>query len=158
VTHIFNAMSGLTARNPGVIGATLNLPIYAGLIADLIHVDPINIELLYKFKKSQIYLVSDSVTPTGTTITEFSFADHTLYVKDNKIMDKKGVLGGAYLTLNQAVKNCVEIGIPLLDVLKMAVITPLHVMNFATNFGCIVEGNQANLIYMDLDNYNCTCI
>lgn len=158
ITHVFNAMSGLTARNPGVIGAALNLPFSCGLIADLIHVNASNIELLYKLKKDLIYLVSDSVTPTGTDMTEFSFANHTMYVKGNKIIDSKGVLGGACLTLNQAIKNCVKVGIPLIDVLKMAVITPLRVMDFDTNRGCIAKGNEANLVYLDLTTFECKVI
>lgn len=158
VTHIFNAMSGLTARNPGVIGAALNLPFYCGLIADLVHVESSNIELLYKLKKDLIYLVSDSVTPTGTDITEFNFADHILHVKDNKIIDANGVLGGADLTLNQAIKNCIKIGIPLFDALKMAVITPLRVMELDTLRGCIAKGSTANLVYLDLMTFDCKVI
>ena len=49
-THMFNTMSGLTGRNPGVIGAVLNTDIYAGIIVDLYHVDPANVELTYKIK------------------------------------------------------------------------------------------------------------
>lgn len=155
LTHTFNAMSGLTARNPGVIGAALNLPLYTGLIADLIHVDSANIELLYKLKKDMIYLVSDSVTPTGTDMQEFEFALHKLKVVDKKIVDEMGTLGGAYLTLNEAIKNCVNIGIPLSDVLKMAVVTPLKVMGLDIKSGFIDAGYKNNLICMNTDEYMC---
>lgn len=158
ITHTFNAMSGLTARNSGVIGAALNLPLYTGLIADLIHVDSANIELLYKLKKDMIYLVSDSVTPTGTDMQEFEFAGHKLKVIDQKIVDENDTLGGAYLTLNTAIKNCVNIGIPLLDVLKMSIVTPLKVMNLNIKNGFIGANCKNNLIAMDLSIYKCVVI
>lgn len=158
ITHTFNAMSGLSARNPGVIAAALNLPFYCGLIADLIHVESANIELLYKLKKDLIYLVSDSVTPTGTDISEFNFLGHALFVKGGKVVNNNGVLGGAYLTLNQAVKNCISAGIPLFDALKMAIVTPLLVMGFDTNYASIIEGSEANLVYLNLTTFNCKII
>lgn len=158
LTHTFNAMSGLTARNPGVIGAALNLPLYTGLIADLIHVDMANIKLLYSLKKDMIYLVSDSVTPTGTDIQEFEFAQHKLKVVDKKIVDEMGTLGGAYLTLNEAIKNCVKIGIPLTDVLKMAVVTPLKVMNLNIKNGMVTKGSLNNLVALDLNEFECGLI
>lgn len=158
ITHTFNAMSGLSARNPGVIGAVLNLPVFTGLIADLIHVDSANIQLLYKLKRDLIYLVSDSVMPTGTSIKSFRFALHDLTVSANKIIDNNGTLGGAYLTLNIAIKNCIENGLPLLDTLKMAVITPLKVMHLEGEIAYSPNQGLSNLIYLDLKSFECKII
>jgi N-acetylglucosamine-6-phosphate deacetylase len=155
-THIFNAMSGLTGRNPGAIGAILNTDIYAGVIVDMLHVDSANIRLLEKIKKEQVYLVTDAVTPTGTEMTEFDFAEKHLYVKDGKCIDKDGVLGGAYLTMNDAVKNCVtQCGLTLEQSLAMASTIPARVMGLDGVIGRVTVGARNNLIYMDLDNFTC---
>ena len=79
---MFNAMSGLTGRNPGVIGAVLNSSCYMGLIADLLHVHKSNVQLVAKIKPNKIYLVTDAVTATGTSMTEFNWAGKRLYVKN----------------------------------------------------------------------------
>ena len=93
-------MSGLTGRDPGLIGAALANQCYAGLIVDLLHVVKANVHLMSILKKSKIYLVTDAVTPTGTSMTEFDLLGKTLYVIDGKCLDENGVLGGAYLTMN----------------------------------------------------------
>lgn len=155
-THIFNAMSGLTGRNPGVIGAILNSDIYTGLIVDMLHVDGGNVELLKKVKDNQVYLVTDAVTPTGTEMTEFDFAGKHLYVKDGKCLDNEGVLGGAYLTMNDGVKNMVKYcNIDLATALKMATLIPLKVLDLDNEMGYIKKSYRADLIYLDLDSYTC---
>jgi len=55
-----------------------------------------------------MFLVTDSVTPTGTTMTEFYYAGKHLFVKNGRCVDENGTLGGARLTMNEAVQNCVE--------------------------------------------------
>ena len=158
-THMFNAMSGLTGRNPGVIGAILANDVYTGLIVDMLHVDGANVQLLEKIKKSQVYLVTDAVTPTGTDMTEFEFAGKNLFVKDGKCIDEDGVLGGAYLTMNDAVKNCVkQCNLSLSQSLAMASRIPAEVMGLGDVLGRIKAGYRADLIYMDLDTYTCKII
>lgn len=153
-THLFNAMSGLTGRNPGVIGAVLNNDIYAGLIVDMLHVDKANVLLTHKIKAEKVYLVTDAVAPTGTAITEFEFAGQTLYVKDGKCVDANGTLGGAYLTMAEAVANTVKhCQIDLLETLKMASLIPARVMKLDDILGTIQPGFRADLIYLDLTSF-----
>lgn len=155
-THVFNAMSGLTARGPGVIGAVLNSNIYMGLIADLLHVDSANIEIIHKIKADKIYLVTDAVTPTGTNIEEFKLAGKTLYVKQGKCLDELGILGGAYLTMNEAIQNCVtHCNIDLVSALKMASSIPAKVMQLSESLGVIKPGYRADIIHLNLDTFNC---
>lgn len=157
-THLFNAMSGLTGRNPGVIGAVLSNPCYTGLIVDLLHVDKHNISLVSRLKPTTTYLVTDAVTPTGTDLTEFDFAGKRLYVRDGKCIDDAGTLGGAYLTMNQAVQNCVNVcNIDIGQALAMATIIPATLMGLQDEIGKISIGNQANLIMIDA-NFNCELI
>lgn len=154
-THLFNAMSGLTGRNPGVIGAILSNSCYAGLIVDLLHVEKNSVKLVTKMKPTLIYLVTDAVTPTATDMTEFDFAGKHLYVKDGKCVDSEGTLGGAYLTMNEAVKNCVlHCDISLEQALAMATIVPAQLMGLSNEIGKVQKGLRADLVALDLADYS----
>lgn len=158
-THMFNAMSGMTGRNPGVIGANLSNANYIGLIVDLLHVNKHNVTLISKLKPTTTYLVTDAVTPTGTDMTEFDFAGKHLYVRDGKCIDDAGTLGGAYLTMNEAVRNCVrECEISLEQALAMATIVPATLMGVADQIGRIITGNRADLIAIDIADFSCELI
>ena len=153
---MFNAMSGMTGRNPGVIAAILNNPVYTGLIIDLLHVDEANVELLHKIKPEHVYLVTDAVTPTGTDMTQFEFAGKTLFVKEGRCVDADGVLGGAYLTMNEAVMHAVQqCGLSLATALAMASLIPAKVIGKDRELGRIQSGYNADLIYLDLQTYKC---
>jgi N-acetylglucosamine-6-phosphate deacetylase len=159
VTHMFNAMSGLTGRNPGVIGAVLANSSYLGLIVDLLHVDKANVQLMAKLKPTTMYLVTDAVTPTGTDMTEFDFAGKHLYVRDGRCVDDAGTLGGAYLTMNEAVRNCVnECGVSLEQTLMMATLTPAKLMGLEQEIGKVAKGYRSELIALNLDDYSCKLI
>ena len=160
-THTFNAMTGLTARDSGVIGAILNNEnIYAGIIADLLHVDAENVQLLHKLKHAnKMYLVTDSVTSTGTDIKEFMLGGKKINVIDGKCIDENGTIGGANLTIPDAIKNCVKYcRINLEDALIMASKTPSKIMHFDNKLGAIKAGYRANLVYLDLNEYATTTI
>lgn len=159
VTHMFNAMSGMTGRNPGVIGAVLANSCYLGLIVDMLHVDRANVQLMTKLKPTSVYLVTDAVTPTGTDMTEFDFAGKHLYVRDGKCVDDAGTLGGAYLTMNEAIQNCVKkCGLSLEQSLMMATLIPAQLLGIEDLIGQIKPGYRADLIALDLDDYTCQVI
>ena len=108
VTHLFNAMSGMTARNPGMIGAVLNNPdLFAGIIPDLFHVHKANIQIATKIKPDHVYIVTDAHAPNGTTIEEFVLNGKHFYAKEGRCVDKDGNLCGSLITMNQGLKNCV---------------------------------------------------
>lgn len=158
-THIFNAMSGLSGRNPGVVGAVLNNDIYASVITDLFHVDKANIELLHKIKGDKLYIVTDAMPCLGADIDEFYLSGKKIFVRDGKCVDENGVLGGANISISDSIKNCMNYcSIPLEDALKMAVSTPAKVMGLYDNLVKIVDVPANKLVYMDLDNFNCDTI
>ena len=158
-THVFNAMSALTSRDPGTVGAVLNNNCYVGIIADLFHVAPSNIELVHQIKGNQMFLVTDSVTPTGTTLNEFNLVGKHLIVKNGVCIDEYGTLGGAYLTMNQAVQNCVTTcNIKLEDALRMASLIPAKVIGLDKIYGKIKTGYKAKLIRINLQNFKCHII
>lgn len=160
VTHMFNAMSGISGRAPGVVGAALTSPnVYAGIIADMVHISPENIVLSYKLKPSRLYLVTDSVAPVGTTMKKFTFAGKELYVRDNSCFGADGTLGGAYLTLNKALENCIKVcNISMAAALKMATVTPANVIRLDKSFTHLKAGKYTSLIYINPDNFKCDVI
>jgi N-acetylglucosamine-6-phosphate deacetylase len=158
-THIFNAMSGLTARNPGLIGAILNSNIYTGIIADMLHVDRANIQLLNQLKPEHTYLVTDAVTSMGTDMTEFKFNNNTIYVKNGMCVDENNTLAGAHLTMPEAIDNCVNVcAIDLKHALNMASQIPAKVMGYGSSLGRIQPGYTANLIALYPKTYTCQIV
>ncbi len=156
-THVFNAMSGLLGRHPGVVGAIMNSGCYGGVIADLMHVDAANIELLHKIKKDKLYIVTDAVTPLGVNIAKFKFADKTIFVSDKKCIDVNGTLAGANISMPESIKNCVTAcNISLLDALKMAISIPAKVINLHNSFTQLKSLSIEIAIYTDLTTFECT--
>ncbi|MGH2400210.1 MAG: N-acetylglucosamine-6-phosphate deacetylase, partial [bacterium] len=112
VTHVFNAMRPLHHREPGIAGASLmDRRVVAGLIADLVHVHPSVIGMVALLKgPSRVALVTDAVAPAGGR-TNGALSGRPLAVSDApRLAD--GTLAGSLLTLDQAVRNVVSLGIP----------------------------------------------
>ena len=101
VTHLYNAMSGLAGRDPGVIGAVLNNPsCYTAIIPDLHHVHPANISIAAKIKTDHLFMVTDCHSPAGTAIDEFDLTGRHMFVRDGKCVDKEGRLCGSIILMN----------------------------------------------------------
>jgi N-acetylglucosamine-6-phosphate deacetylase len=112
-THLFNAMSQIGNRNPGLVGAALdNVRVTAGLIADGIHVHPaaVRIALAATGHGSRVFLVSDSMSQAGTDIDHFELNGRTIYRRDGGLRLQDGTLAGADLTIDQAVRIAIRWG------------------------------------------------
>lgn len=110
VTHIFNAMSQLGSREPGLVGAALGLgALHGGLIADGVHVHPASLRAALAAKKSpgRIFLVSDAMAVAGTDLTEFTLNGRKISRRDGRLTLADGTLAGADLDLATAVRNLV---------------------------------------------------
>jgi len=132
VTHLFNAMSQLTSREPGTVGAALaTIEVNAGLIADGIHVHPTNLKLAWNAKSGsgRIFLVSDAMAVAGTTMTSFTLNGRETSRKNGRLELKDGTLAGADLDVMNAVRRMHEdLGIGLGEVLKAAISTPREII------------------------------
>jgi N-acetylglucosamine-6-phosphate deacetylase len=150
-THLFNAMSPWTGRDPGVVGAILDRPeVAAGIIVDGIHVHYASIRLAKRLKGEGLFLVTDAVTPTGTSMSSFEFGGQTVYVEKGRCVNRNGTLGGTLLTMNQAIANLVRhAGIPLLEAVRMATLYPARVIGREGELGRIASGYLANLAVFD---------
>lgn len=126
-THLFNAMSPLQGREPGVVGcALLNDSTQCGLIVDGHHVDYASCQLAIKAKPAGgVFLVTDAMPPVGTEQTEFPLYDRTVYVDKGKLTSSTGELAGSSLDMATAVRNTYkDLKVTLDESLRMASLYP----------------------------------
>jgi N-acetylglucosamine-6-phosphate deacetylase len=150
-THLFNAMSPLSGREPGAVGAALVDPeVAAGIIVDGHHVHPASIGVAFKAKpRGKLYLVSDAMPPVGTAMTDFELGARRIEVRDGRCTTTDGRLAGAVLDMAGAVRNCVDlVGIPLDEALRMASLYPAAFLGLHDR-GRISPGQRADLVLLD---------
>jgi len=148
VTHLFNAQSQMGNREPGVVGAALDLgAINAGVIADGIHVHPATLGAALRAKRGpgHIFLVTDAMSITGTDWTQFEVTGQTAYRKDGALRLADSTLAGADLTMNAAIRYVHEtIGLPLEEVLRMASLYPAMALGAEAERGHLNRGARAD--------------
>ena len=128
VTHLFNAMSQLGNREPGLVGAALSsATVHAGLIADAVHVHPDTIRAAWNAKRGpgKIFLISDAMAVAGTDVTQFELGGRLIRRHEGVLTLADGTLAGADLDLATAVRVMVDkVGADLTDALKAATSIP----------------------------------
>jgi len=130
VTHIFNAMSGMSAREPGLSGVALNTDdIWVQLIADFIHVDKVLMELVVKLAPKRTVLVTDCLSVTGTSGKQFKLGDRDISLVGGKAVSSEGVLAGSVLTMGEALRNAVACGMTEVDAVNATSFNPLLLIN-----------------------------
>lgn len=107
-THLFNAMSGLHHRAPGLVGAALDRATFIGLIADGRHVHPSAIRTAFRARTDAIHLISDAMACAGTDATSFALAGRTVHRRDGNLTLADGTLAGADLSMIDAVSHMAE--------------------------------------------------
>ncbi|ELX8380864.1 N-acetylglucosamine-6-phosphate deacetylase [Providencia vermicola] len=157
-THLFNAMPYISGRGPGLVGAIYDTPeVYAGIIADGLHVQWANIRNSKRLKGDKLVLVTDATAPAGIDpqtgeMDHFIFAGKTIYYRDGLCVDENGTLSGSSLTMIEAVKNTVEhVGIALDETLRMATLYPARAIGVESSLGSIAPGKVANLTAFNHD-------
>jgi N-acetylglucosamine-6-phosphate deacetylase len=149
VTHLFNAMSQLGNREPGLVGATLVSTVAAGLIADGIHVAPEAIRIALAARPEGIFLVSDCMAAAGTDQTELLLNGRRILRADGRLTLEDGTLAGADLTLPRALQVMVQtVGLPLEQALRMATATPARLIG-RNDLGHLRPGAEASLVHLD---------
>jgi N-acetylglucosamine-6-phosphate deacetylase len=152
VTHLFNAMSQLTARESGVVGAALQDDrLFAGIICDGHHVDPVSLRIAMRCKgRDRLMLVTDAMPLVGTQQTRFMLQGRPIELSDDRLTGRNGTLAGAHLDMMKAVRNAVElVGIGLADALTMASRTPAVFLGLDAQLGSIRPGFRADLVAFD---------
>ncbi|MCL2699681.1 MAG: N-acetylglucosamine-6-phosphate deacetylase [Defluviitaleaceae bacterium] len=156
VIHTYNAMSPLTHREPGFVGAALTNPdVYCEIICDLVHVHPTAARLLVNARGAdKVVMITDCMTAGGLGDGDYMLGELSVTVKDSQArITDSGTLAGSIIGLITAVKNMHEaVGVPLADAVRMASLTPAQALGRA-DIGGIRPGKQADLIAIDAD-YN----
>ena len=152
VTHLFNAMSQLTSREPGLVGAALESEeVWCGIIVDNHHVDPVTLKLALRAKRhDRFMLVTDAMPSVGTNAKEFVLQGKRISVRDGACRDESGKLAGSHLNMERAVQNAVKtVGLHIQAALGMASASPAAFLGLAHERGTIARGCHADLALLD---------
>ena len=129
VTHVFNAMRPLTHRDPGIVGAALVRPdVVVQAIVDGVHLDPDVVRLLWSVAAGRFALVTDAIAAVGLGDGDYALGSVDLEVNDGIARRSDGVLAGSTLTMIQALRNLVELGVPLERAAEAASLVPAGVL------------------------------
>lgn len=158
-THLFNAMTPLGSREPGVVGAALDDPAsWCGLIVDGHHVHPASLRMAIAAKpRGRMLLVTDAMPPVGADDPSYVLNGETITVKDGICQTANGVLAGSALDMTTAVRNSVAmLGLSLDEAVRMASTYPADFLGLGASHGRIAVGCRADLVAMD-DDYCVQC-
>ena len=152
VTHLFNAMSQLGNRAPGVVGAALeDQAAWCGLIVDGHHVDPVTLKLALRCRPhDRFMLVTDAMPSVGGQSDHFHLQGRRILVRNGACRDENGVLAGSDLDMASAVRNSVEmLGLDLPTAVMMAGAAPAAFLGMQDQRGLITPGQAADLVLLD---------
>lgn len=150
-THLFNAMTPFTHREPGVVGATFDSDITTETISDGIHISYPSLRIAYKQKGTdKALLVTDAMCACGMPDGNYSLGGQPVIVKNGSARLENGALAGSVLTLNKAIKNVYSnTDYPLYEVIKMASYNSAKYCHVDDRKGQIKEGFDADIVIFD---------
>jgi N-acetylglucosamine-6-phosphate deacetylase len=153
-THLFNAMSQLTGREPGVVGAALDdRGSWCGIIVDGEHTDPVVLRIALRCKPhNRFMLVTDAMPSVGTDSASFNLQGRTIMVSGTACIDEDGRLAGSNIDMASCVRNAVKLlQLPLTEAVRMASRHPAEFLGLGHVVGRIRPGYRANLVLADDD-------
>ena len=151
-THLYNAMTPLSSREPGVVGAALDDPAsWCGLIVDGHHVHPASLRIAINAKPpGKCVLVTDAMPPVGSAQPAYTLNGQTIVARDGICMNDAGVLAGSALDMASAVRNTVNLlGLPLAEASRMASTYPAEWLGLEQPHGRIAPGQRADFAVLD---------
>ncbi|MEO1245438.1 MAG: N-acetylglucosamine-6-phosphate deacetylase [Pseudomonadota bacterium] len=151
-THLFNAMTPLKSREPGMVGAALDdANSVFGIIADGLHVHPASLRLAIASKQpGKAILVTDAMPTLGAADKEFVLFGQTIRVDSGRLVNAAGTLAGAHLGMIDAVRNAARFGgVDIYEALRMASAYPARVLGLQDQLGAIRPGYRACLVELD---------
>lgn len=152
-THLFNAMTPLKHRDPGVVGAALlHDGVSVELIADCFHVHPDLFSMVARLKGEKLVLITDCTRAGGLADGEYSLGGQPIFVKGVECRLKDGTIAGSVLKLNQAVANVRRhTGLPMETVVSMASLNPARAIGVSDRKGSLETGKDADIVLADGD-------
>jgi N-acetylglucosamine-6-phosphate deacetylase len=151
-THLYNAMSPLTGREPGAVGAALeDRDSWVGIIADGVHVHPASLRVALAAKpRGKVMLVTDAMPPVGAEDPSYELYGEVITAIDGVVRNAAGSLAGSALDMATAVRNSVQLlGVSLAEAARMASTYPAQFLNLDDRYGHIAEGHHADLVLLD---------
>jgi N-acetylglucosamine-6-phosphate deacetylase len=159
ITHFPNALDPLHHRKPGAVAwGLVRDDVTMDCIADFHHIDPLMLRLMYQAKGGErLALISDAIPPTGLGDGVFSVWGDNIAVRDgltSLVRSDEGTpatIAGSVITMRQAVKNMISLGVPVHEAIRMASLAPARVSGMESECGSIEVGKRADLIVLDDD-------
>ena len=150
-THLFNAMSGLHHRKPGVVGAVFDDSRVRGeLICDGFHIHPAVLRAAFRLLGDRALIVSDSMRANGMPEGEaFDLGGQMVTVHQGKALLPDGTIAGSVTNLHQEIKNLVSFGVPFEQAVKAATLVPARAIGLDGEIGSIAPGKRADLVVLD---------
>ncbi len=153
VTHLFNAMSQLGNREPGLTGAALaSGQLHAGLIADgyHVHVESMKAALRAKIGPGKIHLVTDAMSTVGSNVTAFALNGRVIQRSAGRLTLQDGTLAGADIDMNACVRNaCSMLGVSSHEAIRMATSYPAQCIRREGNVGLLAPGARGDFVHLD---------
>ncbi|WP_341489399.1 N-acetylglucosamine-6-phosphate deacetylase [Photobacterium damselae subsp. damselae] len=152
-THLYNAMTPLGSREPGVVGYIFDKKPHTGIIVDGIHADYPSVRIAHQLMGEKLFMVTDAVTPAGTDMTEYDMAGVKAYVTNGKCHYEDGTIAGAAITMIEGVRNLIQhVGLSREEALRMASLYPAKAIKIDDSYGKIAEGYKANIVLLNDNN------
>ena len=149
-THLFNAMTPLAHRAPGVVTAALNSDISCELIVDTFHVSPALYDLVYKMKSRKLCFITDCLPAGGLPYGEYTLGGNKIVYRDIVCRLEDGTVAGSVLKLNKGVWNVyTNSSIPLWECVNCASLNPATAIGVSDKKGSIEVGKEADLVILD---------
>ena len=150
VTHLFNAMTPLTHRAPGVVGAALNGDVSVELIVDTVHVDKSLYNMLWKLKGRKLCFITDCLPAGGLPVGEYTLGGQKIFYDGTICKLQDGTIAGSVLQLNKGVWNVYENSdIPLYECVNCASLNPATTLGIEKTKGSLEVGKDADIIITD---------
>lgn len=149
-THLYNAMTGYSHREPGVVGAIFDTDTVCGeLICDGIHIHPAVVRSTFKVMPERICVISDAMRLSGMEEGEGLLGVDIVTVKDGKATLPDGTIAGSVSNLHAELKNLVSWGIPFEDAVRAMTLTPAKEIGMEKEIGSLEVGKRADMVVLD---------
>lgn len=151
VTHLFNAMSGLHHREPGVVGAAIeDQSLYCGLIVDGVHVHPAALRIALAARPHERFmLVTDAMPCVGGERGDFMLNGERIHVEGSVCLNDEGTLAGCNLDMASAVRNICDLGVPVEEAMAMASASPAAFLGLPDRIGRLAPGYRGDFVWLD---------
>ncbi len=149
-THLFNVMTPLAHRAPGVVTAALNSDVSCELIVDAFHVSPALYDLVYKMKGRKLCFITDCLPAGGLPYGEYTLGGNKIVYRDIVCRLEDGTVAGSVLKLNKGIWNVyTNSSIPLWECVNCATLNPATAIGVSDKKGSIEVGKEADLVILD---------